>query len=137
VLLHPALRDDQPPRVPDVAQHIDIAPTLLDVLGIEPPADWQGRSLLRREETANDLSRGGRAYFIATGNQVVLGLRDGPYKYHYYLSSGHEELFDLTGDAAEMHNLAALRPDRCAGYKRKLGGLVSHQRRFLARHSAK
>src|SRR6185503_5542699 len=102
VLLHPSLRDEQPPRVADVARHIDIVPTLLDSLGIEAPADWQGRSLLRPEDRGAgfqpagkpDAGPGRSAYFFATGNQVILGLRDGPYKYHYHLSTGHEELFD-------------------------------------------
>jgi arylsulfatase A-like enzyme len=131
VLLHPSLRGEQPARVADVAQHIDLAPTFLDALGIEAPADWQGRSLLRR--TGEDR----RAYFVATGNQVVLGLRDGGYKYHYYLADGREELFNLAADPGEMHNLAGKEGDRCSVYKRKLGGLVSYQRRFLAEHAAK
>ncbi len=146
VLLHPRLRDDHPPRVADVARHIDIAPTLLAALGIDAPADWQGESLLSwhghpahasRAASAGSLRHDRRAYFFATGNQVILGLRDGPYKYHYHLSTGHEELFDLTADPGETENLAADHETRCADYKRKLGGFVSYQRRFLAERRAK
>lgn len=128
ILLHPRLRDTQPARVADVAQHIDIAPTLLDAVGIARPPAWQGRSLLRPEERADH-----RAYFFATGNQVVLGLRDGPFKYHYYLADGREELFDLAADLGETSNLAEEQADRCAAYRRKLGGFVQYQRRFLQR----
>jgi arylsulfatase A-like enzyme len=144
VLLYPALRGQHPPRVTEVAGHIDIAPTLLDALGIEAPADWQGCSLLRRGAgQPADVGRSAtpsydrRIYFFATGNQVVLGLRDGPYKYHYHLATAHEELFDLSADRAELHNLASDDPARCVGYKRKLGGFVSYQRRFLAEHRAR
>jgi arylsulfatase A-like enzyme len=151
VLLHPELREEQPPRIADVAGHIDVAPTLLAALGIDAPADWQGRSLLRSagfqpaqigevgavDDSLEACATDRRIYFFATGNQVILGLRDGPFKYHYHLSTGHEELFELPSDPGEMHNLAAEQPDRCAAYKRKLGGFVSYQRRFMAEHRAK
>lgn len=128
ILLHPSLAD-LPRHARAIGQHIDIAPTLLDALAVPPPADWQGRSLLRGAGDA-------RAYFFSVANEVVLGLRDGDFKYHYYVDGGQEELFDLAHDPAELVNLAAQERDRCAACRSRVAGLVSYQRKFLSRHGA-
>lgn len=115
-----------PRRVPDVCEQIDIAPTLLARVGIDRPRAWQGRDAL------TDPPR--RAYFYSTGNEVLLGLRDGRWKYHYAVDDGREELFDLQTDPDETRNLADELPHRAAEYRARVGGLVTYQRRFLARH---
>lgn len=127
VWIHPAL-EKLPRRLPQVRQHIDIAPTILDLLGLDAPPAWQGRSMFCPLER--------RAYFFCTGNDIVLGLRDGPLKYHYYVRTGYEELFDVKADPAESRNLAALHPQQCAQYKSRLGGLAQYQRAFLAQYGA-
>lgn len=127
VLLHSSLKNAA--HVNSLAQHVDIAPTLLNFVGIESPAIWQGHDLLDARERA-------RAYFFSCGNEVVLGLREGSYKYHYYIDSGRQELFDLSQDAGELTNLADSQPERCDGFRRRVGGLVQYQRRFLAEHGA-
>jgi phosphoglycerol transferase MdoB-like AlkP superfamily enzyme len=129
VLLYPGFRSPGR-REAVVGQHVDIAPTLLSLMGIDAPVEWQGRDLLAAE-------RSPRAYFCSAGNEIVLGLRDGPYKYHYYVAGQRDELFDLEADPEEDHDLAAQQPQRCLGYRRRVAGFVEHQREFLARHGAK
>ncbi|HJT32985.1 MAG TPA: sulfatase-like hydrolase/transferase [Pirellulales bacterium] len=129
VLLHRSL-SDLPRRSAAVGRHIDIAPTLLDLLGVDAPAEWQGKSLLRPR--ADD-----RAYFLSVGNEIVLGLRDDRYKYHYYVDTSREELFDVENDPGEEQNLATAEPDRAAAYRRRLGGWVTYQREFLAKHGVR
>ena len=128
VLLHPALKS-LPRRDAHVAQQIDIPATLAGLLGCNRPASWQGRHLL--DEGPRD-----RAYFYSLGNEVILGLRDGRFKYHYYVTSGFEELFDLSADSDEQRNLAPQYQAQCAEYRRKAAGLAVHQRRFLAEHGS-
>jgi len=128
VLLNPGLKD-HPRRVSAVRQQIDFAPTMLEMLGIPAPSDWQGRHLLRTN--GND-----RVYFSCSGHQLVLGLRDGEFKYHYYLDTAFEELFNLASDPGELHNLAAENSERCAAYRRRIGGFVNYQREYLRRHGA-
>lgn len=131
VMLHPALREaGLSERERGVCQHLDVAPTLLDLLGMQSPAPWQGRSLL-----ADRSSR--RAYFMATGNHIPLGLRDGDWKYHYYTEDGREDLFHLASDPGERENLAPREPDRCQAYRRRIGGLVRFQQRYLAQHGSR
>jgi phosphoglycerol transferase MdoB-like AlkP superfamily enzyme len=119
-------------RRPEVCQQIDVAPTLLGLLGIAAPEAWQGCDLLRSGDAASNR----RAYFYSTGNEVLLGLRDGRLKYHYHLSTGYEELFDLLADPAERENIAEHHQALCQDYRRRVGGLVTWQRRFLARNGA-
>lgn len=126
VLLHPSLRD-APRRRTQVARHIDVAPTVLDLLNVPAPAEWQGQSLMRDNDDRP-------AYFLSVGNEVVLGLRDGQYKYHYYVDTQREELFDLTADSAENVNLAEAEPTRARRYRGRLGGWVAWQHEFLAKH---
>ena len=128
VLLHDSLKD-LPRRSATVGRHIDIAPTLLGLVGVPAPSEWQGRNLLV-ERPGNSP----RAYFLCVGNEVVLGLREGNLKYHYYVDTAREELFDLSKDPTEEHNLARKQPERCSEFRAKLGGQVTYQREFLARH---
>ncbi len=128
VMLHKSLKD-MPRRVSLPREQIDLAPTVLDMLGYKSPGVWQGRNLFRPDD-------GRPAYFYCVGNFVVLGLRDGAYKYHFYVDSGQEELFDLASDPRETKNIAAEHPDRCRGYQRRVGGLARYQRSFLADHGS-
>lgn len=88
-----------------LGQHIDLAPTVLDLLGLAAPAAWQGRSLFAAE-------RSPRAYFIdKLETRPVYGLREGDYK--FLLTAGGRELYDCRRDPEERHNLAADRPKLC------------------------
>jgi len=128
VLLHPSLKE-LPRRDGRVAQQIDIPATVAGLLGCRRPASWQGRHLL-------DEGPSQRAYFYSLGNEVLIGLRDGDLKYHYHVSSGFEELFDLSIDPNEQHNLASQHADKCVLYRRKVTGLANYQRQFLAEHGS-
>jgi arylsulfatase A-like enzyme len=129
VLLHPSLCD-APRHQSQVGRHIDLAPTVLDFLDISVPDAWQGRSLMRGGEDR-------RAYFLSVGNEVVLGLRDGKFKYHYYVDTLREELFDLESDPREDENLTAAEPSRAREYRSRLGGWVAWQHDFLAKHGVR
>ncbi len=128
IMLHPSLKN-YPRRIPGVREQIDLSPTILDLLGVKSPALWQGRNLFRTDD-------GRPAYFFCVGNYVVLGLRDGKYKYHYYVGGGQEELFNLEVDPGENHNLASANPERCQDYRQRVGGLVRYQREFLKQHGS-
>ncbi len=116
-----------PRRGAAIGEQVDIAPTLLDALGIPAPAQWQGRSLFRPDVVP-------RAYFMCAANELRLGLRDGGYKYHYYVDTRREELFDVETDFDELDDLAGEQPERCLEYRRRAGGWVTCQKEFLARH---
>jgi len=93
------------------ARSLDIAPTVLDVLGLEAPPSWQGVSLI---------GDGPRAELLEDheGN-VIYSINDGRWKLITANAGNHRglpelALFDLQADPDEQHNLAAERPEEVA-----------------------
>jgi len=82
------------------ARQIDIAPTLLSLLGIPEPAQWQGTSLFQRP-------RRRRVYMFSANGNYVLGLIDGNMKYIYDFNLDRAELYDLAADPYEHNNLSS------------------------------
>ena len=85
---------------------IDIAPTVLELLGIQPPPNYQGRSLLAALQGAAPPAP---SYAIAEHDDTLRSIRLGPYKL-ILSSEGDTELYDLRRDRGEQHNLARFRP---------------------------
>ena len=83
-------------RVDAPALTADIAPTLLELAGLQPDARMDGRSLL-------DLPPQ-RLIFGETRDAVFA--TDGSLKYIYYFAGGVEQLFDPQSDPDDRHNLA-------------------------------
>lgn len=82
-----------------VGAHVDLSPTVLDILGVNLPPTWQGRSLLGNQGT-------GRAYLYGALDNYYLGVRQGQWKYALNVTEGREELFDLAADPLEQTNVA-------------------------------
>jgi arylsulfatase A-like enzyme len=81
-------------------RQIDIAPTLLSLLGVPEPAQWQGMSLFQRP-------RRRRVYMFSGNGNYVLGLIDGNMKYIYDFNTDRAELYDLAADPHEHNNLSS------------------------------
>jgi len=97
----------------DLTLNVDLAPTFLAAAGIAPPARMQGRDLSSlylasnapawRTEFFYEHATIKNIHFIPSSEALVR--KD--VKYLYWPDFQHEELFDLTADRAETHNLAA------------------------------
>lgn len=109
-----------------VGAHVDLNPTLFDLLGITPPTDWQGTSIF-------DPSHPSRAYFSCNTGNLLEGLRDGDRKFIYNLTLGREELYDLKTDPEEQQNLAAGDPQVCREYRQRLSAWAQFERDHLKR----
>jgi glucan phosphoethanolaminetransferase (alkaline phosphatase superfamily) len=99
------------------AAQIDIAPTILDRLGLPIPASWEGESLLSpapRRFTYH------QTYFLP--NRFAVVYRDGRHVYKFISTPdyGTEELYDLTHDAGEVENLVAQQPEIAGLLREKL-----------------
>jgi len=109
-----------------VGGHVDVAPTIAELAGVPPAADWQGRSLFDTEHVP-------RAYFYVAQDEFKLGVREGDWKYILDVRAGNDELYDLAHDSTEQHNVAVANPERCARLRQRLAAWAESNRRQYAR----
>jgi arylsulfatase A-like enzyme len=97
----------------EMVLNIDIAPTLLDLVGAPIPKAFQGRSLMPLAEgkhVADWRKDWLYEYYEYPGFENVppcRGVRTERYKYIDYFTLNEYELYDLQTDPDEMHNLYA------------------------------
>jgi arylsulfatase A-like enzyme len=107
-------------RSQTVASVIDIGPTLIDLLGLNIPGDYEGQSLLS--------PRPALALFFTDYSLPLVGLRDGRWKFVDQLDNGRAKLFDLRRDPDEIINLAAELKGRVVAYRTRLRQWCAAQR---------
>ena len=117
-------------RVPVVGSHVDLAPTIAELIGLPAAPDWQGRSLF-------DESHPRRAYFYVAEDHFRLGVREANWKYIYSVRDGRDELYDLQADPLEQRNVAAQHPDRCDRLRQRLAAWTEANRRQYQRVEAR
>jgi arylsulfatase A-like enzyme len=130
-------------RIEEPVEHIDLAPTLLELAGVLAPATFRGRSLLGPRPSDPDRAgffemplykegaAAGRARNAAGVRTVagvplrpivdgrhVLGARSKRWK--YLLAEDAEELYDLEADPAESTNLASREREIAARWRARL-----------------
>lgn len=109
-------------RLEGLVSLVDAAPTILDVVGVEPPHGWCGQSLL----PAVSGNGQGRPFVFSeylVHNRgfkgPVIACRTEGWKYIHEGVFGRHELHDLENDPQEQHNVVHLRPnirDQLASY---------------------
>jgi hypothetical protein len=104
---------------------VDVAPTMLDLLGLPIPAERQGQSALDGPARM--------ALFFTDYSLSLAGLRDGRWKLVHDLTSGRSKLFDLERDPSERANVAPDHPARVAEYERRLNAWAAAQKAMMER----
>jgi arylsulfatase A-like enzyme len=99
-------------RVSRTASLVDVAPTVLDLLGLDAPASFQGTSLLVPEPRM--------ALFFTDYSLGLLGLRDGCMKYIYEIESTRSRMFDVCRDPDERTDIGADGARRAVQYRDRL-----------------
>ena len=89
------------------AAQVDIAPTILDRLGLPIPASWEGRSLLAPILTRFTYHQ---TYFLPNRFAVLYRDEHALFKFITTPQYGKEELYDLAKDRGEARNLVSEQP---------------------------
>jgi arylsulfatase A-like enzyme len=109
--------------------HIDLAPTVLGLLGLEPPATMKGRDLTRNSEP--------RVVILATRPPLSqVGVRAGPWKLVHWAESGVNELFDVAHDPDERVDLSSSRRDLAATLDAIGHRWQTHSRHLIENYAA-
>jgi arylsulfatase A-like enzyme len=99
-------------RVRKVVSLVDMAPTVLGVLGLQVPKGYQGESMLDGERRM--------ALFFTDYSLGMSGLRDERWKCIYEIESGRTRLFNLMKDPGEKTDLSSSERERTARYSQIL-----------------
>jgi arylsulfatase len=107
---------------------LDIAPTMLDLLGVASPPEFEGRSMLAGARAADTVafslgSYGSRLIEQEMGSQF--GAREGPWRYIRNSVDGYEELYDHRSDPGETRNLAEAYPDELERARQQMDELLA------------
>jgi tetratricopeptide (TPR) repeat protein len=119
----------QPTVVSAPVRHVDVLPTVLDLLGVQPPSDLDGRSLLPL--IAGGSPPAAASYFEALSSSLnqgwapLRGVIDAGLK---YVDLPLPELYDITTDPGESRNLAAARPAEVERLRGLLSGFRTSER---------
>jgi hypothetical protein len=115
-------------RARRVVSLVDTAPTVLDLLGLPVPREYQGYSMLD--------ARSRMALFFTDYSLPLVGLRDGPRKFIYDVRSGRSRWFDIEHDPDETVDFAARYVDESRRYAETLTGWTASQRQAFRRVQA-
>jgi len=99
-------------RTDFVTSHLDLAPTILGLLGIPAPCTMQGRNLL-----VDDSPR--IALFGGRPPKLQIGVADGRWKF-IWEDRERAMLFDIRADPGEERDLADQHPELVELYERKI-----------------
>jgi arylsulfatase A-like enzyme/tetratricopeptide (TPR) repeat protein len=110
-----------PDRIAEPASLLDVAPTILDALGLPRSKEMRGRSLIAGKNAAETYSESlyARNHF---GCAVLRTLRAGRYK---YIDAPNPELYDLASDPGESHNLYTAQQSLATQMRRRIMELLA------------
>jgi hypothetical protein len=113
ILVGPAV----PPQIEQrLRTLLDVAPTLLQVYGVDPPAEWKGATLLEAPRSSSIYIETKHTELLR-GWSALHGMRTAEWK---YIRAPRPELYDLTRDPGESRNLIDSEP----AVARRLSGEV-------------
>jgi len=105
---------------------VDIGPTILDILRLPLPGDWQGRSVFAQQ-------RSPRTYFFTPWADLIYGYRQHSNKYIYNVTTNEFALYDLSADSDESRNLIGEHPEMRDEITNRLAAWIQYQNRLIAK----
>jgi choline-sulfatase len=125
-----------PQRVDAPVSLIDVAPTILQFLGLPPPRQFQGHSLLSEIQTPS-FDQPETVYseslysYYHFGTAPLRGLRAGAYK---FISAPKPELYNLKGDPNERDNVYSKHRAVAANLREQLNELIARYQHAQVPH---
>ena len=113
-----------PKRMDKVGAHVDINPTLAQVLGIDPLPQWQGASLFSPDHP-------GRAYMFVDLAGYQFAVADNRHKYVLHYTGGFQRLYDLVDDPLEQEDLSASEPEVALQMRGRISAFVHAEENYL------
>lgn len=107
-----------------VGGQIDIAPSILDMLHLPVPTQWQGSSLF-------DPNRLNRAYFFDPYSGYHFGYRTPQYKVIFDAEASKTMVFDIQQDPRETTDLAGQLPEFVRQSHQRLARFVQYQNAYI------
>ena len=107
-----------------VTSHVDILPTLADLLEIPRQDPWQGFSLLQDRPSP-------LVYFLANWGAKFGGVRDDRYKAIWDKDKNKVQIFDLVRDRRERKDLSSAFADRVETYRNAIIAWWMYQVRLI------
>jgi lipoteichoic acid synthase len=104
---------------------IDIAPTILDILGLPLPKLWQGHSLFSEQ-------RPNKTFFFIPWSGFQFGYREDDRKVIFNATTGSIEAYDLKTDPTEKVNLIKAGTSNRSALLQPIAGWVQSQKRRVA-----
>jgi choline-sulfatase len=118
----------EPAVVRDPVRLVDVMPTILDLAGVAPPPDLDGRSLvpLLRGATLPPRPAYSETLYerfpeVASPGEELVSLRHG--RFRLLRSGARHELYDLASDPDELRNVAAEHPEVVRALEARLADL--------------
>jgi choline-sulfatase len=108
-------------RIDEPASLLDVAPTILDALGLPRTTEMRGRSLIAGKGTGEIYSESlyAQNHF---GCAALRALRVGRYK---YIDAANPELYDLASDPLESRNLYGAEQPKAMAMRQRIMALVA------------
>lgn len=130
----PALRAGglQGARIPELAQQIDVVPTVLDLLGLPERPSLPGRSLCSKARGDDRPAPAGFSEVDMFGSFKKAVVEGGAKYIHSWSPEAREELYDLSADPGEREDVLAQRPEEAARLRALLD---AHVREAPARYA--
>jgi arylsulfatase A-like enzyme/Tfp pilus assembly protein PilF len=109
-------------RIAEPASLLDVAPTILDALGLAPSREMRGQSLLTRKNAEEIYSESQYAH-DHFGCAALRTLRVDRYK---YIDAPNPELYDLAADPRESRNLYTAQQSTASHLRKRMMSLLAH-----------